>query len=120
MSKYITGLWDDAEDVFDSFEEPRIPGAEILYAHYTDEDYCGYGAVVYLHGGNLYMVEGSHCSCNGLEGQWVPIQTTVGAMRMMRESAHRPEFKQFLDYLETDYMGYVGDRSIWDLVKDDS
>ena len=31
--------------------------------------------------GKLYEVNGSHCSCYALEGQWEPEETTVEALR---------------------------------------
>jgi hypothetical protein len=61
--------------VFEEFKIDPLPG-KILYARYSYED-C-YGYVLYQDpDGELWEVEGSHCSCNGLEGQWSPTKVTV-------------------------------------------
>jgi len=50
---------------------PGFPTAdEVVFACYTYEDYSGRAMVLYTRNGQLFEVEGSHCSCNGLEGQW--------------------------------------------------
>jgi len=36
--------------------------------------------VLFKRGGKLYDVNGSHCSCFGLEDQWLPEETTVAAL----------------------------------------
>lgn len=57
---------------------------EILFAAYgTQEAYSGDATVVYRRDGKLWIVGGSHCSCNGLEGQWSPSETTPEALRAM-------------------------------------
>ena len=97
--KFLTG-YDDAAAVFDDFRvapEDRI-GADILYAHYENEDWCGSAIVVFRQDGALFCVEGSHCSCNGLADQWEPTRTTVAALRMMpKDEGDRPAFTEFLD-----------------------
>jgi hypothetical protein len=69
----------DARDVLDEFEadgEDHVPATamDLIVAYYSYEDYAGSAFVVYRDGrdGKLYEVHGSHCSCNGLEGQWHP------------------------------------------------
>jgi hypothetical protein len=59
--------------VYKTFEIDPLPG-KILYARYDyEDDYSGYAVVLYLDpDGELWENEGSHCSCNGLEGQWSP------------------------------------------------
>lgn len=48
-------------------------GVHILFASYTYEDYSGNAFVLFEKDGQLYEVNGSHCSCWGLtEGQWEP------------------------------------------------
>lgn len=49
-----------------------LEGAEVLFAFYGHESYDGQALVVFRRGGELFMVEGGHCSCHGLEGQWAP------------------------------------------------
>lgn len=54
---------------------------EVLLASYTYEDYSGDAFVLFRKGDKLYEVNGGHCSCYGLEGQWDPEETTVEALR---------------------------------------
>jgi hypothetical protein len=51
----------------------QIPEPEqVIVAAYTYEDYSGDAWVVYRDQGKYYTVDGGHCSCYGLEGQWEP------------------------------------------------
>jgi len=90
---YLHG-WETAEDVIESFEGTRWSeessppiadkdNIEILLASYTYEDYSGYAFVLYREksSGILYEVNGSHCSCYGLEGQWSPEETNIKVLR---------------------------------------
>jgi hypothetical protein len=61
-------------------EKPEFKGAEILLASYGTPSYKGYAFVLFRRDGKLYEVNGSHCSCYGLEGQWDPEETTVEAL----------------------------------------
>ncbi|GAB3763664.1 hypothetical protein GCM10028796_17570 [Ramlibacter monticola] len=62
-------------------EKPEFKGAEILLASYGTPSYEGYAFVLFRRDGKLYEVNGSHCSCYGLEGQWEPEETTIEALR---------------------------------------
>lgn len=62
-------------------EAPEYKGVEILLASYSTEGYDGSAFVLFRRDGQLYEVNGSHCSCYGLEGQWEPEPTTVEALR---------------------------------------
>lgn len=44
----------------------------ILFASYGYANYSGDAWVLFEKDGELYEVNGSHCSCYGLEGQWNP------------------------------------------------
>lgn len=57
-----------------------LEDCEILMAYYCYEDYSGSSMVVYIQNGTLYEVNASHCSCNGLEGQWEPEETSAAAI----------------------------------------
>lgn len=53
--------------------------AKILLAwYYTDND--GSAFVLLERDGKLYEVNGSHCSCYGLEGQFEPEKTSIKAL----------------------------------------
>jgi hypothetical protein len=78
--------------------QPQVlDGCEILYANYSSGCYEGSALVVLKKEGKLYEVNGSHCSCFGLENQWEPELTTKAALLA------RPSF-----YM-SDYEGNVHD-----------
>lgn len=58
----------------------ELAGAKIVYGYYSYEDYSGEAFVLYEKDGKLYEVNGSHCSCYGLEDQWQPEETLVEAI----------------------------------------
>lgn len=76
--------WDYSGEVYVPVGVPILPdGAVLLFAYYTDEDYSGSAFAVFeAADGALWEINGSHCSCYGLEGQWQPEQTTTAALRM--------------------------------------
>lgn len=67
---------------------------EILLASYTYESYSGDAFVLLRERATqkLFTVEGSHCSCNGLEDQWEPVETSLEALqrRMPLDQTHGP------------------------------
>ena len=80
----------DFEDVdsWNTDEEKKIvldkhKDDHILFASYTYENYSGDAFVLFENNGVLYEVNGSHCSCFGLEGQWDREEV------MLEEMAHR-------------------------------
>jgi len=119
----ILAGFSEVQAVFDSFAETEygnkntsdfptdIKNIRIIYAGYRYETYEGWAHVVYrnLDNGKLYIVEGSHCSCNGLEGQWSPTETTPEAIRLMfeggwpssAEGAERDALKQVIEELDS-------------------
>src|SRR5574343_324534 len=64
-------LWlerkNDIEEKLKEFEKIKI-----LFASYTYQNYEGNAFVLFEQDGELYEVNGSHCSCFGLETQWNP------------------------------------------------
>lgn len=70
------------EEIAGIFGESWPEGAELLFAVYNMNDYDGNATVVYRVGDDIYEVNGSHCSCHGLSGQWYPEKTTIEAMLM--------------------------------------
>jgi hypothetical protein len=69
------------DDAIPVNEKPEFKDAEILLASYGTPSYEGYAFVLFRRDGKLYEVNGSHCSCYELEGQWEPEETTVDALR---------------------------------------
>lgn len=86
VASFMDAGWD-----YDKREQKTAPlpegfpaDADILFASYgTEEAYSGDAIVVFRRGDDLFIVNGGHCSCNGLEGQWNPALTTVEALRAM-------------------------------------
>lgn len=61
--------------------ESDLDGCEILLASYgEDGGWDGVAFVLFRRDGTLYEVNGSHCSCYGLEGQWEPEETSIAAL----------------------------------------
>lgn len=82
MNKVYFDLFEGKEDMMREFcvTSEQLEGVEILYACYEPGDYCGDAHVIFRKEGKLYEVNGSHCSCYGLEGQWEPEETSVAAL----------------------------------------
>lgn len=66
--------------------ENDLRGATIHLAWYGYGDYSGDSFVLYEKDWKLYEVNGGHCSCSGLEGQWKPEETSIEALRMRKIS----------------------------------
>lgn len=86
-------------------DDAALEGVTVLLASYTYEDYSGDAFVLFERGGNLYEVNGSHCSCYGLSEsslsdytttQWQPEETTVEALRHRLEKGHVGEIADAL------------------------
>lgn len=91
----------------DSPAGKALEGAEVLLASYTVEDYEGHAFVLYRKDGVLFEVNGSHCSCYGLEDQWAPETTTIEALRYrvekgssFREAGLEDAMRKVLDLLD--------------------
>jgi len=108
--KYFGGF-NNLEDIAREFaDEPynrkrKIPEnlpteEQIIFAAYEGGSYEGAAIVVYEKDGKLWEVNGSHCSCYGLEGQWAPEETTREALAMRKlasydyESDTRTRFRE--------------------------
>ena len=73
VANEFTGIydWSDQEKKVSALQEIPEPD-QVIVAAYKLESYEGHAWVVYRVGGKYYSVEGSHCSCHGLEDQWNP------------------------------------------------
>jgi hypothetical protein len=80
--------WKTELDVFSDFEEYSYKLKEeqitivhkdekILFASYGTDNYSGDAFVLFEKNDKLFEVNGSHCSCYGLENQWEPEETTI-------------------------------------------
>jgi hypothetical protein len=70
MNVYL-GSFGGKESVASNFDIGEVDG-EIIVAVYDTGDWEGSAFVVFEQGGKVYEVNGNHCSCYGLEGQWEP------------------------------------------------
>jgi len=66
----------------------ELAGCTVIFAAYTYEDYSGSALVIFQKEDKLYEVNGSHCSCYGLEGQWSPEETSMEALRMRNVASY--------------------------------
>lgn len=60
------------EEAFKIFD-----GVNILFASYGYANYSGDAFILFEKEGGLFEVNGSHCSCYGLEGQWEPTPVSI-------------------------------------------
>jgi hypothetical protein len=93
-----------ANDVFEGFAVPEKDrnGIEFIYAAYDQGDYEGDAHVIFTKDRALYEVNGSHCSCNGLEDCWKPEETSLVAL-MFRPNVS----EQAKDNLKRKYRGLI-------------
>ena len=84
-TKYFDSF-ENCSDIMNEFKVSKaqqISGRQIIFAAYgTEEEYEGEALVIFEKNGKLYEVNGSHCSCMRLEGQWKPEETTWAALAM--------------------------------------
>lgn len=81
------------EDVIKEYQAPAdaLKGAVVHLAWYGYGDYSGDSLVIFERGGKLFEVNGSHCSCNGLEEQWKPEETSWEALAMRKIGSYCDE-----------------------------
>ena len=80
----------------------------ILFASYSYYCYSGHAFVLFERDGKLFEVNGSHCSCYGLEGQWKPEETTIEALehRLLNGSLGNEEWADNVFHNELkDFLG---------------
>jgi hypothetical protein len=83
MSEELNRGWTEAADIAQAFqvEEGEVSQYEILYGEYWCDSYEGSAYFLLRKDGKLYEVEGRHCSCNGLEGQWSPHEVVLEQLK---------------------------------------
>jgi len=102
-------VWENAtaEDVFNEFmvADSEREGIDILFAWYDCPPYEGHAFVLFRKDGKLYEVNGSHCSCFGLEGQWEPEEVTVESIKLRCKEGrvgwgYERDLEELIDSLE--------------------
>lgn len=68
----IYGQFADWESVQENFKTETSCPENLIVAAYDTPSYEGYALVIYYENNKYWLVEGSHCSCYGLEDQWSP------------------------------------------------
>ncbi len=94
--------WNDVSESFGGGcpkTEPRY-----VFAEYQVSGYEGYSTVISSKDGKKFnVVEGSHCSCYGLENQWEPTDHTKKDLEKMMEATygffhdHRSELEKWIE-----------------------
>jgi hypothetical protein len=81
---YIEGRWDYVTGKYIPAEPPPdFPvDDEVLFATYDHEGYEGYATVIYRRDGKFFEEYSSHCSCNGLEGQFYGNEITAESLAL--------------------------------------
>ena len=116
MKMLIDGF-NNVQDIFDNFcpytEEDPNRDINILIAIYELPAYEGYAFVLFEKDGQLFEVNGSHCSCYGLEGQWEPEETTLEALKYRIENGtlfygyHLDRIKEELEQHERQHVEVI-------------
>lgn len=70
-------IWDKEKEL--KFREEK-KDINILFASYHYMNYEGDAWVLFEKDGVLYEVNGGHCSCYGLEGQWEPDEVSLNEL----------------------------------------
>lgn len=72
---------EEAKAKKEEFLKESLAGVEWIFGSYSYVDYSGEAFVLFKKGNQVLEVNGSHCSCYGLEGQWSPEPTTIEAIK---------------------------------------
>lgn len=72
MKSVYMGNWSNSEGMLGDFNADAsvLEGYNVVVAIYEYGHYDGTAFVLLEKDGNYFEVNGSHCSCYGLEGQW--------------------------------------------------
>ena len=86
------GEFNSRSDVQHYFKEPLGDNVVILIASYETGNYSGRAYVLFYdkNTSSLYEVFGTHCSCYGLEDQWVPEEVSI---EVLREKVSRKSYE---------------------------
>ena len=90
------GEFSNREDVCREFST-EFEGT-VIFAAYDQQDYDGHAEVIFIRNGKIYMVQGGHCSCYGLEDQFEPVEMSVDGLRRIILDGNGM-LSQYKDYL---------------------
>lgn len=85
------GYWDNLQDVLRDFEisKESVAGYKVIVAAYNAGGYEGDAFVLLKKGRDYYEVNASHCSCYGLEGQFILEDSAKLALKKRYGSDYR-------------------------------
>lgn len=86
--KYYLENKADGRIVLDKFKQECCGEENIIFASYTEVNGNGTAFVLFRKDNKLYEVNGSHCSCHGLEGQWEPEEANIEAIQHRLENGN--------------------------------
>lgn len=76
----VIGSFSEEDENYVKLNNIDLKDEEVLIASYGGRSYEGDAIVLFSRDGKYYEAHGSHCSCNGLEGQWSPEETSMEAL----------------------------------------
>lgn len=93
--------WEEEKGLMERALE-KHKNEDILFANYYIDGYDGSAWVLFYdrEKHKLFEVNGSHCSCMGLEGQWEPEETTLEAIALRLSKGTLGEYDHFDDALK--------------------
>ncbi len=102
------GEFDTWDNVLSQFgvEKSEVSNAVPIFAAYDIDGYEGTASVVYVEDGKFWLVDGSHCSCYGLEDQWEPEETPYEVLEHLAEkgnymfSVYKKEFMATINFIK--------------------
>jgi hypothetical protein len=108
---YIKGQsWRDEDEtplkqMASDFEEDieYLQSLNILVASYTYECYEGDAFVLFEKDGKLYEVNGGHCSCYGLEGQFEPEEVVLDELEHRLTKGGFGKERSTYDFINDEY-----------------
>lgn len=79
---FFKGKFTSAADVAHAFRIPLsvLDSVHLLIASYAKCKRSGIAFILYSRDDRLYEINANHCSCGGLEGQWIPDETTTQSL----------------------------------------
>jgi len=83
MEPVYLELFNNKEDLINEFrlKKNELDNINILFAVYEYANWSGTAFVLFEQDGELYEVNGDHCSCYGLEGQWIPEKASFDELK---------------------------------------
>lgn len=111
-NKKYFGDWEAEEDMWNEFQMSPDPLVKnIIVANYESSGYDGTAYVLFEGTDDeLYEVESSHCSCNGIE--WEPCLTSINTLDMKKFFPGTYGY-----HLEDDLIDHVVNKAVKDYLK---